>query len=96
MAKFDSTNNELNASGQLAQTIAASTLIKTGAARCCRILGVSGTGSLDIYDNTAGSGTKVYSKAAMAVGDSLVIDCPMVTGIYVALGATTTVTVIYT
>lgn len=96
MAKYDLTNSELVASGQLASTISASGLIKTGAGRCCRILGVSGTGTLDVYDNTAGSGTKIYSKAAMVVGDSLTIDCPVVTGLYVALGATTTVTVVYT
>lgn len=96
MAKMDATNNELVASGQLKTVLAASGIVKTGAGRCCRILGVSGTGTLAVYDGISAGGTEIYAKAAMVVGDSLVVDCPCDTGIYVALGATTTVTVIYT
>ena len=97
MAKYDLTNNTLTAHGQLyTQINATSTTVKTGAGRLSRIVVVLGTGAITAYDNTAASGTVLWTKAAVVVGDIYEIDIPATTGITVTVAASTTANVVYT
>lgn len=95
--KFDATNNGLTAHGQIYQQVAATTtVVKSGAGRLARIIVVAGTGAVTAYDNTAGSGTILWTKTTVAVGDIYEIDIPAATGITVVVAAATTVNVVYT
>ena len=97
MAKFDATNSTLTAHGQLYQQVAATTTtVKTGAGRLARIIVVAGTGAVTAYDNTAASGTVIWTKTTVAVGDIYELDFPATTGITVTAAAATTVNVVYT
>lgn len=94
---FDKAGSQLTASGdKYAVTTSTTNQVSAIAGRVCRILVVSGTGSLDVYDSNAGATTThLYSKTATAVGDNYALDCPVSSGIYVVLGASTVVNVIY-
>lgn len=74
---------------------AAATQVRTGIGRICRLLVQAGTGTIDVYDNTATAGTPVWSIGAAAVGAIYVLDCPMATGIRVVTGVGTVVTAVY-
>lgn len=74
---------------------ATTTTVKSGPGRVFRVLVTAGTGAITIYDNTAASGTIIWTKASVAVGDSYTIDCPCTTGITVTVAASTTANIIY-
>lgn len=74
---------------------ATGTIVKNGAGRIARILVVSGTGTIDVYDGTSTGGTHLYNVTATG-GGNYELDCPCTNGIFVNVGASTTVTVIYT
>lgn len=86
----------LVAKGDKTLVLTASGLVKGSGGRLARILVVSGTGSIDVYDGTTAGGTHLWNLSASVNGGNYELDVPCTTGIYVALGATTTVTVIYT
>lgn len=97
LARADQTGTSLTGQGAFAAVVTNSTgnLVKTGAARCVRILVVSGTGAIDVYDGTTAGGTHLYSKASTVVGDIYVLDLPCATGLFVQPAAATTVTVVW-
>lgn len=74
---------------------AASSTVKGGPGRIFRVLVTAGTGAITIFDNTTATGTTIWTKASVAVGDIYVIDCPCATGISVTVGAATTAVFIY-
>lgn len=81
---------------------AAASAVLTGAGRLCKIVIMAqGSAVTDIYDNTAGSGTKIYTipasgTTALPIGTVVDIQIPVANGIYVA-GTTNTsgITVTY-
>jgi hypothetical protein len=77
--------------------VATSVNVKPSPGRVFRVLGVAGTGAVSVYDNKLGntSGTLLWTKATVAVGDIYVIDIPTTTGIAVTAAAATTVNVIW-
>jgi hypothetical protein len=64
-------------------------LVKTGAGRACRLVVTAAvTGSVTLYDNTAGSGQAIWvSPANPAIGTSVQIDVPFRTGLYCTPGS---------
>lgn len=86
--------SSLVAKGDKTLSLTASTIVKNSGGRLARILVVSGTGTIDVYDGTSSAGTHLWSGTA-AAGGIFELDVPCVTGIYIALGATTTVTAVY-
>ena len=98
MAKYDATNNELVANGQLyAQqaTTAGAQIGPSGARRCVAIMAIAGTGNVTLYDGTSTAGNVIFPTTAMAVGTRYVVDTPCVLGIYAVVAAATTVNIIY-
>lgn len=69
--------------------------VKTGGGRICRILMVSGTGSIDVYDGTSAVGQHLWSITATTNGAIYELDAPTTNGIFIVLGATTAATAIY-
>ena len=80
-------------------TQAAAATIKTGPAKLMGLTVTASTaGTVDIYDNTAASGTKLFSKASLAVGDVIhfgVLGIAAKNGLHVVCGGTATVNVLY-
>lgn len=104
--KFDLVSNSALTAGGLGYTQVAAVASATGElvktnngnavnGRCVRILVVAGTGTLDVYDGASTGGVHVYSRTSVTVGDIYLLDIPCSTGIYVQVGANTTVTVIW-
>jgi len=69
--------------------IAATTQVLTGVGRLRRVVvQATGTGLVDIYDNTATTGTPIFSMpASVAVGTSYELDIPIALGIRVVVAA---------
>jgi hypothetical protein len=101
LAKADGTGTSVVGQGQFyAQAVGgtpATYLIKSGKARCVRLLVPAGTGSITVYDGTDNTGTLLWTIAATTVGAIYETDIAgLTTGLYVVPGASTTVTVVYT
>lgn len=99
--KLDQTSgSELGANGDkyaicLAGT---TTTISNHQGRVCRVLVSSGTGAITIYDALSATGTPLFTStgtAIAAVGGATQLDCPVLVGITVVVGATTAFTVIF-
>lgn len=76
--------------------ISASTLIKTGQGVLHRIVvTASSSGVITVYDNTAGSGTKIIDALAVAAKDMIELNAWFTTGCYVNIDSgTATLTVL--
>jgi len=78
--------------------ISATTQVLTGAGVLRRIVvQATGTGLVDVYDNTATSGTPIFSMpASVAVGTVYQLDIPMGVGIRIVVAASgPQITVVY-
>lgn len=82
--------------GRFYTNVSAATVgVKASPGRVFRILVTAGTGAISVYDNAAGNttGTLLWTKATVAVGDIYVLDIPTTAGISVVAAAATTVNV---
>lgn len=81
-------------------TQAAAATIKTGPAGLFGIVVTASTaGTVTVYDNTAASGTVLFTKAALAVGETIHfggLGIAAKNGLHVVVGGTGTVNVLYT
>ena len=81
-------------------TQAAGALLKSGPAGLFGIVVTASTsGSVTIYDNTAASGTVLFTKSSLTVGDVIHFGgngMAAKNGLYVSVGGTGTVNVLYT
>lgn len=81
-------------------TQAAAATLKTGPAGLFGLTVTASTaGTVTIYDNTAASGTVLFTKSALAVGDVIHfggLGIAAKNGLHVVCGGTATVNVIYT
>lgn len=99
MGNFDKSGTELTAEGQFyVQLSAGTTNVKAAPGRIAKIIPVSGTGTVTIYDNALGntSGNVIWPATAVAVGTPQFVGCPTNLGISVVVGATTTINLVYT
>lgn len=80
-------------------TQAAATTVKTGPAGLYGITVTASTsGSVTVYDNTAASGTVLFTKSSLAVGDVIHfggLGIAAKNGLHVVVGGTGTVNVLY-
>ena len=73
-----------------------STVVKTGAGMLHAIvINKSANGTITVYDNTAGSGTKIATLKASVVENSYIYDLKFSNGLYVIPGAAVDVTYVY-
>lgn len=73
--------------------ISASTLIKGTAGNLVGIgCNSTGGGTMIVYDNTAGSGTKIANTITLVAGQFYPMPCSFNTGLYVAISGTADVT----
>ena len=81
-------------------TQAAAATVKTGPAGLFGIVVTASTsGTVTVYDNTAASGTVLFTKTALAVGDVIQFGGNGIAaknGLHVVVGGTGTVNVLYT
>lgn len=79
------------------QVVASEVVVKSSPGRVARVIVTAGTGAVSVYDNKLGdtSGTLLWTKATVAVGDIYFLDIPTTTGISVSAAAATTVIVTY-
>lgn len=81
-------------------TQAAAATVKSGPAKLCGVVVVASTaGTITIYDNTTNSGTVLFTKTALAVGEVIHFGGLSIAankGLHVACGGTATVNVLYT
>lgn len=78
--------------------LSASALVKTGAGRVQGIIVASHTsGTIKLWDNTAGSGTVLVDTITLAVGERFInlLGMNFATGLYVTIGGTANITVVY-
>ncbi len=80
-------------------TQAAAATIKTGPAKLFGLtVTASSSGTVTIYDNTAASGTVLFTKSSLAVGDVIHfggIGMAAKNGLHVVAGGTATINVMY-
>ena len=80
-------------------TQAAATTVKTGPSKLCGIIvTASSSGTITIYDNTSATGTVLFTKTALAVGEVIHFGGLGVSaskGLHVVCGGTATVNVLY-
>lgn len=79
-------------------TQAAAVTLKTGPARFYGFTCTASTGgSITVYDNTTNSGTILYTKASLAVGDTVALPFGLAAGkgLHVVGGGTVTLNVFY-
>lgn len=85
--------------GYTTVTQAAAATVKTGPAKFCGLtVTVSTAGTVTIYDNTAASGTVLFTKSSLAVGDVIHfggIGIAAKNGLHVVCGGTATVVVLH-
>lgn len=85
--------------GYTTVTQAAATTVKTGPAKLFGIVvTVSTAGTVTIYDNTAASGTVLFTKSSLAVGDVVHFGGTAIAaknGLHVVCGGTATVNILY-
>ena len=81
-------------------TQAAAATVKTGPAGLFGIVVTASTaGTVTVYDNTAASGTVLFTKTALSVGDVIQfggVGIAAKNGLHVVVGGTGTVNVLYT
>jgi len=86
--------------GYTTVTQAAATTVKTGPAGLYGIIVTASTsGTVTIYDNTSASGTVLFTKSALAVGEAITFACVGIAaknGLHVVCGGTATVNILYT
>lgn len=71
-------------------------VVKATPGRIFRVVVTAGTGTITIFDNAStASGTVLWTKTTVAVGDIYVVDCPATNGIVVVVAAATTANIIY-
>lgn len=77
--------------------ISASGLVKTGSGQLGRIFvsTASATPTITVYDNTAGSGTKIIDTFTPTSGGMYTFQAAFATGCYVAIGGTVSCTVLF-
>jgi hypothetical protein len=96
---LDDTNDSITVYPKASDTnTAASALIKTGAGNIYGIIINSHTsGTLKLWDNTAASGTVICETITLAVGERSIpfFGASFGTGLYVTIGGTANITVIY-
>lgn len=77
-------------------TTATTTTVKTGAGMLHSItINTTAAGTITIYDNTAGSGTKIGTIAASAAGPTFMYNVSFSTGLTIVTGAASDITVSY-
>lgn len=77
-------------------TTATTTTVKTGRGRLKRIVvNTTAAGAVTIYDNTAGSGTKIGTMKASIAEGSYDFDCLFITGLTIVTAGASDLTVIY-
>lgn len=91
----DNAGQTLTSKGRFYQIVNATTYTNAVARRVCKLLVTLGTGTISVYDNTSATGTPIWTKTAVAVGDIYELDCPLTVGLTVVVAASTTATVIY-
>ena len=90
------TSSVLESSNHTNIKTATTTTVKASAGRLAGVVVNGGTmGSVTIYDNSAGSGTKIATVAAPLAGMVLPYGCRVTTGITVVTAAATNLTVIW-
>lgn len=86
--------------GYVQVTQAAASQVKTGPAGLFGIVVVASTsGTVTVYDNTAASGTVLFTKSSLAVGEVIQFGGQGIAannGLHVVCGGTATVNVLYT
>lgn len=74
----------------------ASALVKTGQGVCGGVVVSSSTaGTVKLWDNTAASGTVLVDTMSVSAGTSIRFDIAFATGLYVTIGGTATVSVLW-
>lgn len=100
MGNYDKSGTELTAEGQYYTQVAttAGQSIKAAPGRVAKIIPISGTGSVTVYDNALGNttGNVIWPTTSVAAGTPIVIGCPTNLGIAIVVGASTTVNIIWT
>lgn len=86
---------QTGAGSAYAQVAAATVVVKNAPGRAVKVIVIAGTGAVTVFDNTAGSGQTIWTKATVAVGDIYALDVPCSIGITVTAAAATTVLVVY-
>lgn len=80
-------------------TQAAASTVKTGPAKLVGIVVTASTsGTVTVYDNTAASGTVLFTKSSLAVGDVIHfggVSIAAKNGLHVVCGGTATVNILY-
>lgn len=77
-------------------TTATTTVVKSGAGTLHSIVvNTTAAGSVTVYDNTAGSGTKIATLKASVVEGTYVYDVAFATGLTIVTAAASDVTVTY-
>lgn len=80
-------------------TQAAATTVKSGPAKLFGVVVVaSSAGTVTVYDNTAASGTVLFTKTALAVGEVITfagLGIAAKNGLHVVAGGTATINVLY-
>lgn len=90
------TNTKFNPRYTYSQLAASTAAIKTGPGTLRSIfVSSASTGTLAVYDNTAGSGTKIVDTFSVAAGVSYPFDAFFKTGLSVVVGGTVSYTVLY-
>lgn len=101
IAGEDLTNNRLNTRRPLSYTnLSASALIKTGAGVVAGfIVNSHSSGTLKLWDNTAGSGSVLLNTITFAAGSGIVVPLPgdisFSTGLYATIGGTADITIFW-
>lgn len=80
--------------------IAASGLVKTGAGRFFGFMvNSNSSGTVKVWDNTAGSGTVIFNTITLPAGSTAIFVLPVAvrftTGLYITIGGTADITVLY-
>ena len=77
-------------------TGAATTTVRSGAGILRKIVvNTTAAGTITIYDNTAGSGTKIGTMKASIVEGTYIYDCRFQTGLTIVTGAASDITVCF-
>jgi hypothetical protein len=81
--------------GEERTIITATTNVKTTGGRIFRVLVVSGTGAVDVYDHPSANSNQVFARTTTAVGDSYTLDVPCKFGIRVVMAAAGTICIVW-
>lgn len=99
LAGEDLTNNVLKTENRSTYTnISANTLIKTGAGRFKGfVVNSHSSGTIKVYDNTTNTGTIIFNTITFAAGPQFITlpDVEFSTGLYVEVGGTIDITILW-